>query len=247
MIKDLTIVIQGRTTEEALNFMASKYDSYCKIIISTWSDQDISIKLPTNFKILKFPKPADPGNQNINLQICSTLNGLYLVDTKYCIKMRGDEYISNIDYIYNNIKQNENILYTLPIWFRSCNIDATTSIYHISDHLIAGTYLNLMKMFRCAVQGFKDKLVAEQILCINYIIYKNLEGKNINDYIKFCEWESLSSNSTEVIKKIMIEHFDILDLEKLKPYLLVANCIGKKFYSNFIPKQQASISKIQDI
>lgn len=224
---NLTIVIQGNLQQETLEFYKQNYYSY-NVIISTWTNnhtvQSIG-EIPENWIIVKNRRPRDHGHQNIYLQIYSTLYGLEKVNTKYCIKMRADEYISNIDYIYKYILNNDNKLYTLPIWFRRWDHFA----YHISDHLIAGSTDNLRLMFKTALNRQKDH-VAEVVLTRGY-----LEQKIPDIYQKYED------------KSVMKKYFDILNLEYLKPYLLIANCYGARFYSNFIPEHHASASNIDDI
>lgn len=226
LLSDLTIVIQGRLSNESIDFYIKHYHSY-NVIISTWKDNKININnLPKNIRVIQNGRPCDPGHQNIYLQIWSTIHGLRMVDTKYCIKMRADEYVSNIEYIYNCLVKDDNKLYTLPIFFRKwAHIP-----YHISDHLIAGKTDNLKLMFDTALHRQKDHPMAEVIFTRGYL------EKKIPDLYK--KYED---------KKMMEEYFDILDLNNLKPYLLVANCFGKRFRNNFIPSEHGSISDIKNI
>ncbi len=221
---DLTILIQGKLTKEALDFYLDNYQEY-NMIISTWNNNILKIPERDNLLVIKKQELFDPGHQNINLQIFSTKAGLEKVNTKYCIKMRGDEYVSNIDYIYDEIKKRDHLLLTLPIWFRKWDYYK----YHISDHLIGGQTDNLKLMFHKAWTKPKH-FCAEITLTRAY-----LESKMPDFFTK------------PRTKEIMKEYFDILDLEKLKPYLLIANVFGGRYENNFIPEQGHSISRIEDI
>lgn len=225
-ISDLTIIIQGKLQKETLDFYIENYKKY-SVIISTWTTNNIDISnVPDNFIIIKKDKPQDHGHQNIYLQIYSTLHGLELVKTKYCIKMRADEYVSNIEYIYNSILNDDSKLYTLPIFFRPWNYIS----YHISDHLIAGNTDNLRLMFETALYRPKDHNVTEVIFTRGY-----LEKKIPDIYQKYED------------KNMMKQYFHILNLELMKPYLLVANCFGLRFYNNFIPSHHISLENIEHI
>lgn len=223
---DLTIICQGKLTKEALDFYIKHYTNY-RVIISTWIDNKIDISnISDNITVVKYGRPEDPGHQNIYLQIWSTLHGLSCVNTKYCIKMRADEYVSCIEYIHQKIITDNSKLYTLPIFFRAWNHIP----YHISDHLIAGTTDNLRLMFRTALDRKKDHPMAEVIFTRGY-----LEKKIPNLYSQYED------------KNIMKKYFDILDLNMVKPYLLIANCYRMRFANNFIPSHHGSISNINNI
>lgn len=226
LLNNLTILIQGKLHQETLDFYIKHYNT-CNVIISTWTTNDTDISnIPNNFTIIKNDPPQYSGHQNIYLQICSTLHGLELVNTKYCIKMRADEYVSNIEYIYHSISNDNSKLYTLPIFFRPWNFIP----YHISDHLIAGDTDNLRLMFETALHRQKDHPEAEVIFTRGY-----LEKKIPDLYQKYED------------KNMMKQYFHILNLELMQPYLLIANCFGLRFHNNFIPHHHISISDIEHI
>ena len=148
---DFTILIQGRLNRDCYDFYVKKYNKY-NVVISTWSDIPFQIKnAPKNFTVLRINKPSNPGNQNSNLQIQSTLNGLKYVNTKYVVKVRGDEYYSNIEDMIRLVVKEENKIYTSPIYFRH----PKDGLYHISDHLIVATKENMFKMFSNIIYNFK--------------------------------------------------------------------------------------------
>jgi hypothetical protein len=47
--------------------------------------------------------------------------------------------------------------------------------------------------------------------------------------------------------QMMIDNFDIIDLDKLKPYKVVANVYKKIWKDNYIPEQNYSLSKITQL
>lgn len=223
---NLTILIQGRVLKETLQFYIENYSRY-SVIISTWDDMDDLSFLSDhkNITLLQNKKPSHAGFQNINLQIESTLHGLKLATTQYCIKMRGDEYFSNIDYIFKQMLLKPSKIHTSPIWFRKCSYIP----YHMSDHLICGKTSNLRLMFHTA--KIRREYYAEPRLTKAYLS-NFIDAKNLID-----------SNC----KKYMTQYFKILDLTKLQPYRLTANIWSSIFYDNFIPEGGQSISKIEDI
>jgi hypothetical protein len=68
MIKDLTILIQGRCEEEQIQLWIDNYSDW-NVIISTWLDNDLNLNFPNNWKIIKSEYPNRfVDMQNIDLQ-----------------------------------------------------------------------------------------------------------------------------------------------------------------------------------
>jgi hypothetical protein len=149
-MEDVTLIIQGRLYQDSYDFYIKNY-TQCPVIISTWTDCKIDFSnIPNNFIVILAPLPLDGGKQNINYQLVSTLNALKRVTTPLVIKIRGDEYYSNIESIYNQIKMEQNKIHTASIFFRAWQF----AEYHISDHIIAGTKERVMLMFKETKKNF---------------------------------------------------------------------------------------------
>ena len=222
MRNDFTILIQGRLNRDCYDFYAKNYNKY-NVVISTWSDTQFQIKnAPKNFTVLRINKPSNPGNQNSNLQIQSTLNGLKYVNTKYVVKVRGDEYYSNIEDMIRLVIKEENKIYTSPIYFRH----PKDGLYHISDHLIVATKENMFKMF-------------------SDITYDNMVPIEVNLGVNFLKQVETDYNKEPL--ESMVKYFDIIDLNNHKPYMVTTNCCYPYKHTNFIPEKNNSISKIDMI
>lgn len=221
-MKNTTLLIQGKLDKECYNFYVKNYLDF-PVVISTWSNvvNDIKIEdLPSNFYVLYSKAPSVPGKQNSNLQIESTKRGLKLVDTKYVIKMRGDEYYSNIEDLETLISTNENKIITSPVFFRPPSMFK----YHVSDHLMVSTTENLKKMFY--IETYNTKIPVEVNLTMNFL------SKVDNKYLD----EPIDS---------MCRNFDIIDLTKHKPYKITYNT-QQRVFTNFIPEHNKSVSKMTD-
>ena len=167
-MKNVTILLQGKILQETINFFVKHYPTQ-NVVISTWIGCKLDFsKLPQSYNVILTKLPKDGGHQNINYQILSTNNGLKYVETDYVIKLRGDEYYSNIEYIVNEIAMNPTKLHCSPVFFRHWEFMQ----YHISDHIIAGTIDNLKLMFNKAKFYIDNKLVY-----------------NLRDGIKYEFWE----------------------------------------------------------
>lgn len=238
-MEDVTVIIQGRLYQESYDYYIKTYKGF-KVIISTWIDNTIDFKnLPDNFKVILSPYPKEIGGQNLNYQITSTLNGLEAVTTKYTIKVRGDEYWSNLESVLNRVKHSPNKLHTSSVYFRAWS----HMQYHISDHMIAGTTENMKVMFESSKYNFDNKL-------ITYLkngvpeTYWEPELNLTRSYLMAKEPDKFGRVDGRIL---MREHFDILDVNLLKPYKIKVNLFKVEFYDNFIPEQNYSISTINQL
>ena len=103
-MENVTILIQGKVTQETYNFYVEAYPQ-TPIVVSTWSDNNLDLSyFPHNLTIVQTRLPKNSGEQNMNYQFVSTVNGLKCVDTEYVIKVRGDEYYSNFQSVYEQLK-----------------------------------------------------------------------------------------------------------------------------------------------
>ena len=232
----ITIVIQGKVERECYDFYVENYKDY-PVIISTWENTIAMLainNIPHNFTIIENKFPEKNGYQNFNLQVHSTLAGLELVNTEYVIKMRGDEYYSNIPYLLQKVKEFPELIHTSPVFFRKWNFYKL----HISDHLIVGKTEYIKNMFVGAkntkLECQQKKFSPEQILTIEYLLSRGVNtliGGKMND------------KSKDVMKK----YFSILDLENLKDYKITANVIKKIYKNNFDLVKTKSIGNINHI
>lgn len=208
LLDDVTVIIQGRTDPECIAHYASKYAANC--IVSTWEGDEVD---PLGMRIVRSLKPSDPGHQHSHFQIVSTLAGLRACETRWVIKVRGDEYFSNLEYVVEELKNTDKIL-TLPIFFRN----HATYPFHPSDHLIAGTKRQMVMMYRSALRkralkNWPWRVIPEQLLGSSYL--EAAEGKR------------------KLTKDHMLKHFDILNLDRMKNYRVSWNGGGKRFYNDF--------------
>lgn len=238
-MEEVTLLIQGKITQETYNFFVEAYPQY-KIVISTWSDHTLDLSyFPKNLTFITQRLPDVSGDQNMNYQFISTLNGLNHVSTPYVIKFRGDEYYSKVHNILNQIKTSPDKIWCSPIFFRHWSMFK----YHISDHIIAGKVENLKFMFSAAKYSFDNKLIF-----------------HVKDGVKHTFWEpeinltkaylmaKYPTNFFELDgKELMNIHFDILDLTQLTPYKVICNLFKTYWESNFIPERNYSISNMQQL
>jgi hypothetical protein len=242
---EVTIIIQGKLEKESYDFYIAKYFN-CKVIIVTWIGTEIDFtKLPHNFRVILLPVPEKSGDQNLNYQIVSTLAGLEAVTTKYAIKIRGDEFWSFPENIYETIRTEPGKVHTASVFFRAWQY----AEYHFSDHIIAGTTENLLLLFKSAKYNFDNNR-------LNVSKWK-IDGK-FNKFVHTHAPEErltksyLEAKDPERFEKVdgrflMKEHFNILDINLLKPYKVKANLFKNEWRDNFTPEHNYSISHIDKL
>ena len=242
IMEDCTIIIQGRIEQDCYDFYKSKYHN-CPVIISTWTDCKIDFsELPKNFKILIAPLPLESGDQNINYQLVSTINALDLVKTKYVIKMRGDEYWSYPENIYQSILSEPNKIHCSSVFFRAWQYCE----YHMSDHIIAGMTENIKLLFHKSKHNWDigrlnvSKWKVDGVFK-GYINTHAPEERLTKSYLEEVEPDRFDVEDGRVLMK---EHFSILNIDLLKPYKVKANLFKVEFRDNFIPEKNFSISNI---
>ena len=238
-MEDVTLIVQGRIEQECYDFYVENYKDF-PVIISTWTGCNIDFSTaPNNFTIILGSLPKESGPQNMNYQFVSTLNGLQNVKTKYVAKIRGDEYYSNIDYIYRKCVEFPNKVWSSPMFFRWFQYMQ----YHISDHIIAGTTENVRLMFEKAKYNFDNKILW-YLKDGKVTYYWEPEIMLTRSYL----WAKEPDRYEKVDGRIlMMEHFDILDLEYLKDYYIKANIFKTYWKNTFTPEKNYSISTISKL
>jgi hypothetical protein len=245
VMDDVTIIIQGKLEQDSYDFYTKKYDN-CNIIISTWVGTSIDFsQLPKNFKVILSPLPKESGDQNINYQIISTLNALEMVTTKYAIKMRGDEYWSFPENIYQSVKSSPEKLWSSSVFFRPWQY----AEYHISDHIMAGTTENLLLLFKAAKFNYDNNRLNVSKWKVDGKFHKYVKTHAPEERLTKSYLEAKDPLRFEKIdgKFLMKEHFDILNIDLLKPYKIKANLFKKQWKDDFIPERNFSISTIDQL
>ena len=245
-MEDVTLIIQGRLYQDSYDFYIKNY-TQCPVIISTWTDCKIDFSnIPDNFIVILAPLPLDSGKQNINYQLVSTLNALKRVTTPLVIKIRGDEYYSNIESIYNQIKMEQDKIHTASIFFRAWQF----AEYHISDHIIAGTKERVMLMFKESKKNFDTGEMNISKWKLEGKFHRWITTEAPEERITKSYLNSIDPFRYDIIDGVILmkEHFDILDITKLFPYKIKAN-IWEAEWDNkeFIPEENYSISNMYQL
>ena len=146
-------------------------------------------------------------NANMNYHVASTLNGLKKVTTKYAIKLRSDEYYSDLSKFVEKIKNNPEKVITSNFFFSQDDSEP----FHPSDHVIGGTTENLLSMFNYAFKVCRKELgsIALSSNYFNIPDWRNRDGNrkvSPETFLCFCYLLSKGvkldlSKSKEIMKK----------------------------------------------
>jgi hypothetical protein len=129
-MSNITIVIQGPPSEISLKHI-DNYRKYGEVIYSTYQPMPKIDGLKTvignwyNFPVYNFG--------NVAKQVFTTLNGLQVVDTEYVIKVRTDEYYTNLNPFISKMLDNKDKYITNNIFFKGA-----VEPLHPSDHMVGG-------------------------------------------------------------------------------------------------------------
>lgn len=180
-MQDCTLLLQGKISEETFNLWIKNHKD-SNVVVSIWEDEDLTkFKIPKGWKVIvnEYPIFRFREQSNLDYQIITTLKGLTHVDTDWVIKMRCDEYWSNIDKIYTKMKLEPEKLLSGSMYFRKWGLYK----FHIGDKILAGKSDNLRLMFESTLHnlqiGLWDTFNPEGQLGLGYIMAKDY-GIDIN-------------------------------------------------------------------
>jgi hypothetical protein len=258
MNSDYTIIIQGPLNSISINNL-EKYSQFGKIIISTWSNNnilsndllsyikqyaDITIQDPPKIIKNKFYNKA-----NILYQIVSTFNGIIRTDTKFCIKVRSDEKFTDLSTLVNKHQKNHEKIICSNIFFRK----PLSYLYHISDHIICGQTNLLAKSLSSAINLCQNqysimqilnkfsrlpvttKLVPEQIICL--CILQNMISTNAT---------IINYNNKSLCIELMKKYFDIINVDDLGDIIVSFKDFAKPTIRHSVSATKSYLDKNTD-
>lgn len=228
-MSELSIIVQG--TLKNPRFLKSlehyKEVSHGNVILSTWDcwarDVDPSWGIQTVFN--QPPAYRFFNLANIGCQCITTISGCLSARTKYVIKVRSDEYRTNLWSFLGKMFMNPDKLICDNIFFRPTNYRAL----HCSDHVMGGKTKALYHTFRNAINFCRkhpnydsklplpthlvglqerpnfDGLYPENLITLGYLRYK---GEKLD----------LDRNS-----EIMRKHFDVVDVRDMGEFIVNCN------------------------
>lgn len=142
MATKIQLVLQG-ACDNYTKFIIEEYsklDFVDKIILSTYHNH---IELPKYVDVVYNEIVQPPGTGNRNLQINTSRNGLRLVTSDICVKMRTDQFIRlhsmETMHKYVNDSLEDNLMFVLGMY--------TAFPYHPRDHVFWGRTEDVKQVF----------------------------------------------------------------------------------------------------
>lgn len=164
-------VIQGSLSDECLDYIPKYFEYVDEVILSCWDDKNLRerhqriLSLQHTygdvFKCVLNPIPSldlvklwmPDQSANYYYQLYSTHKGMEQVTAKYTIKMRTDEYYSNLGPLIDIFLKDDEKLVSGNMFFRS----VSDYPYHISDHLFLAKSSVLKKSFSLMVEQLNSR------------------------------------------------------------------------------------------
>jgi hypothetical protein len=209
-IDDISFIIQGLPNPEILKIQHIILLLFGKIVVSTWDKYNLS-------DINNYIKQKKIYNvQNIYYQMYTTYKGLEKTNTPFAIKIRSDEIYSDWEYFISEMKNHPNKITCNNIFFRKNSI-----LLHSSDHILGGDTLLLKKTCEKCIRNLYNRT---KIPCINKDLYWRapevwITTAHLELFYTFSEvYNTIDQDKT---REMMINHYNIVDIDKMGIYLIV--------------------------
>lgn len=230
-MKDTTFVIQGPANSISIKNIKNLL-KFGKVIISCYENDNLNnFDIPEDVLVVRNPFPTNHpflhptiNSQNGFLQAYTTLNGLINTDTKYVIKTRSDESFEDFSFFIEKLKENPFKYTTINFFFRK---DFHYK-FHPSDHLFGCDTELLKKTFKI--------LITKNILLHNMPIESKI-------FISFLEAKNILIDF-EKSKQLTSENCQIVNLRKMKDFILSVNCGNN--YKNPVKYNSTQIEFIEN-
>ena len=217
---DLSILIQGPASPKSDGFkILDKYKEYGNIIVSCYEEDETEFLTQFDFvKIIKNKTPILEDKIGIHhdstfyYALYTTFKGLQKIESDYVIKIRSDEYFTNLNPIIETISKNPDKLVCGNIFYKPWRIKP----FHMGDHIFVCKTKTLLEAYQRLLDMYDKKTKldktfnqteannsAETVLCksilfsidpVNFdtkdCFEKNILAENINKMSPFlCKWQ----------------------------------------------------------
>lgn len=232
---DFTIIVQGKPHSHSINNLHN-YKKFGKVLVSCYLDDDVSMITDTDIKVIQIEDIGETiyngGNQGRH--VISTLHGLMHTDTKYTIKVRSDEYYTDLSAVIDKVLLFPDKYVTNNIWFKPM-----TEPLHPSDHMIAGLTSKLYKGFQlafnicCDMRDYCYHVLPGEIFEVPWLhmgsesfFFLCWLSANGHDISKI-QGEEINAQS---VKDTMFEYTDLVPVDVLGEYVYTMFADGQRKY-----------------
>ena len=168
-----TVVIQGPFKEYSNKVVKSFLNApfIQEVIVSCWDEDNtdsLSSIEDSRIKLVKTQKPSNPGTDNRNLQIVSSIEGIKRSTSKVTIKSRSDQVYTDeslvlMDQYYKQTKvAGDKRIFVSGIY--------ANLLYHPCDHIFWGETADLIHLFDIPLEtnGLIDKIRVDKSILHEY-------------------------------------------------------------------------------
>lgn len=239
-----TVLIQGPIGDPS--FVEKSYKHYTNqgynVHLHTWSDDKLStLNIPYTFSVQGNPEDQVLVDHPTHGAIASSAyyhiknvtEGLKQFNSDYVIKVRTDEFFSNLNPIFNELENAPNKVVTTNVYLR----DQTTTPFNISDHLIASRYTTMYDAFSTLLEFFESYLFFSQNNKIFHEeAYRAVFGrKYVGPQILLGKAFLHSLGFRTLNVKDMYSSFTVVPVSKLGQYVIKSNHQVHHFDSTINP------------
>lgn len=207
---NITILIQGPPNPRSLDHI-DEYRKLGNVLVSCWDDNIPKCDVP----VVSGPLPqqsyySNTPNKTFSYQVHSIYNGLRAVKTDYVIRTRSDEFY-NLSPLIDKYNFRDDVILCGNIFFKAWSCYS----FHMGDHLFIGRTDVLREAYHNLVS--------------NVLRYNN----------KGCAERSSSYAILDAFhepwtKEAFVSHFDVMDINALKPFCARWNTVDRDFDNSFI-------------
>ena len=233
------------------------YQKYVRnVVISTWDyhntkpSKRMLKRLNVKYVEDDIDKYKDYYNDsNIAYQSATSLNGLSLSQTKYTIKVRCDEYYTDMSKFIEVMKSAPTKLTTSNFLF----VNDEWQQLHPSDHVMGGLTENIKGMFSevfkiCKEHKDKEVLKGSEIGIKDYK-NGNLKNDIISPetllFLSFLKHKNVEIDCSKS-KEIMRKYCQLVELKDMGEFLCHLKCNSYKSY-NYVLNQTPSITSMEEL
>ena len=260
---DVTIVMQGPLRNAAKRIAAGlrhieDYQKYAgNVIISTWDHYDtkpskrmlrrLNVEY-TEDDVTKYENLYN--DAHIAYQTVSSLNGVSLSKTKYTIKVRCDEYYTDISKFIDVMKSSPDSLTTSNFLF----VADKWQQLHPSDHVMGGLTENIKGMFEETLNVCKQYTGKQDALMGHELGIKDYKNGNLNNdrispetllFLSFLKHRKVKIDCKKS-KEIMRKHCQLVELKDMGEFLCHLGCNPYASY-NYVLTQTPSITSMEHL
>jgi hypothetical protein len=237
MYKDkITVIIQGPLHPNSLIAIRTLSRDF-NIVISTWKtntrdEKNLDLLLERGDHVTVVSHSLESlafknNDSNRFYQFYTTYKGALLVETEFCIKMRADEYYTNLVPLAEALLKEPDKLICNDVFVRNPDSIEIESFHcHPSDHLYGAKTETLVKAMKLSLDECKDKKLEE--LDIKYADLKNRTYRIVPEQHLFANFilakdpeynfQSKAKDKDEKLKLLLKENCEIVPCSELGFY-----------------------------